>query len=194
MRLRRRKHMCLHRGVPPRPDGPGQRLSLDFIHDQLFDGRPFRVLTVVDQWSRLSPFLEAGFQMTGQRVADALDRWVAEHTAPLSITVDHGTEFTSKAIEAWAWSRSVKLDFTHPGKPTENGHIESFNGRFRDECLNVNQFVSLAHAQNLIEAWRLDYNQFRPHSALGNLTPAEYIRRHHELTTKKAPESSSGLS
>ena len=96
---------------------------------------------------------------------------------PESITVDHGTEFMSKALEDWAWRRGVKLDFIRPGKPTENGHIESFNGRLRDECLNVNQFVTIEDARAKIEAWRDDYNHHRPHSSLRNLTPHEFARR-----------------
>lgn len=95
----------------------------------------------------------------GTDVVATLDRWVGKHGSPRSITVDHGTEFTSKALEAWAWWRGVELDFTHPGKPTDNGHIESLNGRLRDECLTVNQFLSLRHAKEVIEAWRQDYNQ-----------------------------------
>ena len=133
-RIRRRKHMCLHRGPVPVPSAPHQRWSMDFVHDQLFDGRPFRILTVVDQLSRESPLIEVGFSMFGQRVADALEALTADMPAPVSITVDHGSEFTSKALEDWAWRRGVKLDFIRPGKPMENGHIESFNGRLRDEC------------------------------------------------------------
>ena len=110
-----------------------------------------------------------------QAVAEVLEGWVAAHGAPVSITVDHGTEFTSKALEAWAWQRGVKLDFTHPGKPMENGHIESFNGRLRDECLNVHWFLSLDDARNKIERWRTDYNQVRPHRSLGDRTPAEFL-------------------
>jgi putative transposase len=185
MRVRRRKHMCLHRGVVPKPQGQNERLSMDFVHDQLFDGRRFRILTVVDQWSREAPLLEARFAFSGQAVAQALENWVAAHGPPVSITVDHGTEFTSKALEAWAWQRGVKLDFTHPGKPMENGHIESFNGRLRDECLNVDQFLSLDDAREKIEAWRVDYNLHRPHSALGHLTPAEYAARGNEHRTPK---------
>jgi putative transposase len=176
MRIRRRKHMCLHRGPVPRPSAPHERWSMDFVHDQLFDGRAFRILTVVDQLSRESPLIEPDFSMSGHKVAQALERCLSEKPTPRSLTVDHGTEFTSKALEEWAWQRKVKLDFIHPGKPTENGHIESFNGRLRDECLNVNQFLSLQDAREKIEAWRIDYNQCRPHSALGHLTPSEFVR------------------
>ena len=176
-RIRRRKHMCLHRGVVPLAKRTHERWSMDFVHDQLFDGRPFRMLTVIDQFSRLSPLIEPRFGFGGRDVVAALDR-IIEHTgAPLSITVDHGTEFTSRALEEWAYQRGVKLDFTHPGKPTENGHIESFNGRLRDECLNVNQFISLEDAREQIEHWRIDYNAHRPHSSLGNLTPNEFAAR-----------------
>jgi len=184
MRVRRRKHMCLHRGVVPQAQGPLERLSMDFVHDQLFDGRRIRILTLVDQWSREAVLVEPRYGYSGQAVAEALDEWLGGGPAPASITVDHGTEFTSKALEAWAWQRGVKLDFTHPGKPMENGHIESFNGRLRDECLNVNQFLSLDHAHETIKAWQEDYNHHRPHGSLGHLTPMEYLVRHgHERTS-----------
>lgn len=174
MRIRRRKHMALHRGPAPTPTGPAQRWSVDFVHDQLLDGRPFRVLTVVDQSSRQSPLLEAGTSFTGQDVVAALDRVLAGGRPPRLITVDHGTEFMSKALEAWAY-RGVQLDFTRPGKPTDNSHIESFNGRLRGECLNVHQFSSLADARAKLETWRVDYNQQRPHGSLGQLTPSEFV-------------------
>lgn len=177
MRVRRRKHIALHRGPAPAPSGPGERWSMDFVHDALADGRPFRVLTVVDQWSRQSPILEAAFRMSGTTVAEALDRAIGRGTPPRSITVDHGTEFMSRVLEDWAHARGVALDFTRPGKPTDNGHIESFNGRLRDECLNVHQFVDVDDARARIEAWREDYNHHRPHSSLGHLTPSEYMRQ-----------------
>ena len=186
MRVRRRKHMALHRGEVPVPTGPGQRWSMDFVHDQLIDGRPFRVLTVVDQWSRESPILEVDFSLTGRSVVAAMERLLPQIGLPLSLTVDHGTEFMSKAVEAWAYYRGVQLDFTRPGKPTDNSHIESFNGRLRDECLNTHQFLSLDHARTIIEAWRRDYNEVRPHSSLGNLTPAEFILKRQEQRTATA--------
>jgi putative transposase len=114
------------------------------------------VLTVVDQWSRQSPVLEAGFSLRGSDVAAALDRVLATGAKPQSIKLDHGTEFTSRALEDWAYARGVALDFTRPGKPTDNGHIESFNGRLRDEFLNVHQFASLADVRARLEAWRID--------------------------------------
>ena len=190
MRVRRRKHVALHRGPAPVPVGPTERWSMDFVHDALADGRPFRVLTVVDQWSRQSPLLMVGTSVSGQRVGEALDLALLAGPVPRSITVDHGTEFQSRALEDWAYRRGVQLDFTRPGKPTENAFIESFNGRLRDECLNVNQFSSIEDARAKIEAWRIDYNHHRPHSSLGHQTPAEFIRRHITGTPKQTGFSS----
>jgi putative transposase len=187
MRVRRRKHVALHRGPAPVPTTAQERWSMDFVHDELADARPFRALTTLDQWSRHSPLLEPAFSIRGQDVADALDRAIGDGPPPRSITVDHGAEFMSRALEDWAYRRGVQLDFTRPGKPTDNGHIESFNGRLRDECLNVQQFTSLADARAKIEAWRCDYNQVRPHSALGHLTPSEFVtQRQGQRTEERA--------
>lgn len=177
MRKRRRKRMSLHRGAVPPATGPNQYWSMDFVHDRLANGRSFRVLTVIDQWSRESVLLEADFALTGQSVVDALERLSRHRPLPKAITVDHGTEFTSKALDEWAYRGGVQLDFIRPGKPVENAFIESFNGRLRDECLNVHDFISIADARALIEAWRQDYNRFRPHGALGHLTPSEFAER-----------------
>lgn len=174
MRVRRRKRLSLHRGPAPRPEAANERWSMDFVHDQLADGRPFRVLTVVDNWSRESVVLETGFRLCGVTVAETLARVALRRSLPQSITVDHGTEFTSRALDQWAWEHGVTLDFTRPGRPTDNGLCESFNGRLRDECLNVNEFVSIEHARQVIEGWRQDYNDHRPHGALGHLTPSEF--------------------
>jgi putative transposase len=177
LRVRRRKHASLHRGIPPAASRAHERWSMDFVHDALFDGRAFRVLTVVDQWSRWSPILEVAKSMSGAAVAMALDQAIARYVKPRSITVDHGTEFTSRALDEWAYRRGVALDFIRPGKPAENGFIESFNGKLRDECLNANQFLSIDDAKCKIESWRTDYNLHRPHSSLGQLTPNEFMRR-----------------
>ena len=126
MRVRRRKHQCLHRGPVPKASRRHERLSMDFVHDQLFDGRRFRMLTVIDQWSRESVIVEPQYSYSGQGVAELLEQWVAVNRPPVSITIDHGTEFTSKALEAWAWERGVKLDFIRPGKPTEKGVHREF--------------------------------------------------------------------
>jgi putative transposase len=160
---------------------------MDFVHDQLFDGRPFRMLTVVDQLSRESPLIEVDFSLTGHKVAAALERVLGAGPSPVSLAVDHGTEFMSKALEEWAWQRSIQLDFTRPGKPMDNGHIESFNGRLRDECLNVNQFLTIEDAKAKIGAWRLDDNHYRPHSSLGHLTPREFIQSRQEKRTLGVP-------
>lgn len=147
-----------------------------------------RILTAVDQLSRDSPLIEVDFAMSGQRVAEAVETCTTDMPAPVSITVDHGSEFTSRALEEWAWRRSVKLDFIRPGKPMEDEHIESFNGGLRDECLNVNPFLSLDDARAKIEAWRVDYYHRRPHSSLGRLTPNEFIRSRQETRAKISAE------
>ena len=177
MRCKRRKKMSLHRGPTPPPSGPGQFWAMDFVHDQLLDGRKFRVLTVIDKWSRESVLLEADFALTGICVVRAFERLAKERALPQAITVDHGTEFTSKALDEWAWRHGVQLDFIRPGKPVENGMIESFNGRLRDECLNAHVFSSIEDARQKIHAWGVDYNEHRPHSSLGHLTPREFIQR-----------------
>jgi putative transposase len=177
MRVRRRKRLSLHRGPVPQPTMANQHWSMDFVHDQLLDGRRFRVLTVIDQWSRESLSVEPGFALTGASVAAALDAVARRRPLPKAITVDHGTEFTSRALDAWAWQRGVQLDFIRPGKPVENGLCESFNGRLRDECLNVTEFTSLDHARATLTAWQDDYNNRRPHGSLGHLTPSEFAQR-----------------
>ena len=191
MRVRRRKHIALHRGPAPTPIGPTERWSMDFVHDTLADGRPFRILTVVDNWSRHSPFPEVRFRMSGATVGQALDRALNGIAGPRAITVDHGTEFQSRALEDWAYRRSGQLDVIRPGKPVENACIESLNGRRRDECLNGHPFTSLAEAQALIEAWRMDYHHRRPHSSLGHLTPNEFLKqRQGQQSAEKAVCSS----
>lgn len=146
MRVWRRQHIALHRGPAPRPVEPTERWSMDFVHDSLADGRPFRILTVVDHSSRHNPLIEVGYRMSGQPVSQALDRILGDGARPRSITVDHGTEFQSRALEDWAYLRGVQLDFIRLGKPVENAFIESFNGRLREECLYVHQLTSLTDA------------------------------------------------
>jgi len=175
MRVRRRKHIALHRGPAPMPDGPMERWSMDSVHDTLADGPPFRIFMVVDSWSRQCPVLEVAFWMSGETIGQALDRTLMGGSGPRFITVDHGTEFQSRALEDCADQRSVQRDFIRPGKPMGNAFIESFNGRLRDECLNVHQFASLAEA--IIEPWQFDYNQCRSHSSLSHLTPDGFVRQ-----------------
>jgi len=128
--------------------------------------------------------VEPAFSLSGVSVAAAPDVVAQHRPLPKAITVDHGTEFTSKALDEWAWQRGVQLDFIRPGKPVENGLIESFNGRLRDECLNVNEFTSLEHARATLSAWQDDYNHDRPHGSLGHLTPSEFARRGQDRTPR----------
>ena len=146
------------------------------MHDELFDGRRFRLLTLVDNFSRESLAIEVGQSLKGSDVVRVLERVGTTRKLPRSIRVDNGTEFTSKILDQWAYLNGVELDFIRPGKPTENGLIESFNGRVREECLNENWFLSIEDAREKIEAWRQHYNHDRPHRALGTLSPAEFIK------------------
>jgi len=177
MRARRRKRISLHRGPTPTATDAGQYWAMDFVHDQLANGRKFRVLTVIDNWHRQCVALQADHSLTRQSVVDALNEIARDRDLPYAITVDHGTEFTSKALDEWCYLRGVKLDFIRPGKPTENAFIESFNGRLRDECLNVHEFATLDEARAVLQSWQHDYNHLRPHGSLGNLTPNEFGMR-----------------
>ncbi len=147
---------------------------MDFMQDVLADGRTFRTLNVVDLCTRECLAIEVDTSLPGQRVARVLDRLCERHGRPTLIRVDNGPEFSGQALDAWAYQRGVQLDFIDPGKPMQNGYLESFNGKFRDECLNQHWFLGLADARQLIEAWRVDYNMVRPHSALGNVPPVVF--------------------
>jgi len=153
---------------------PNQRWSMDFVSDRLADGRWFRILTVVDQYTRECLCAYADRSQSGDRVVAQMQRLVRMRGAPESITTDNGSEFAGRAMEVWAYTAGVKLDFIRPGRPVQNGYIESFNGRLRDECLNGEVFFNLADARQKIEQWRDDYNSKRPHSALGDRTPQEF--------------------
>jgi putative transposase len=159
------------------PDGPNQRWSLDFVSDALTGGRRFRILTVVDDFSRENLVLAADTSLSGQRAARELDRVIAERGAPKTIVSDNGTEFTSMAILKWVQETGIDWHYIAPGKPQQNGFIESFNGKLRDECLNETLFGTLRDAQNTLEEWQEDYNWHRPHSALANMTPMEFLQR-----------------
>ncbi len=186
LRARRKKRLSLHRGAVPPATGRNLYWGMDFVHDQPASGRTFRVLTVFDQWSRERVLLEANVWLTGRSVVEALEAVSVARPLPQAITVDHGTEFTSNALDEWAYRRGVTLDFIRPGKPVENAFIESSNGRLRDECLNVYSLVDLAHAQHLLDTCRHDYNHQRPHGALGHLTPSEYVERSQQHDTEAA--------
>jgi len=158
------------------PQGPNQRWSMDFVHDQLGDGRRFRILAIVDDFTRECLALVADTSLSGQRVGRALDAVIAERGRPAACVSDNGTELTSTAILRWSQDSGVAWHYIAPGKPQQNGFIESFNGRLRDELLNETLFSSLAHARAVLGEWRLDYNTIRPHSSLGNLPPADYAK------------------
>jgi putative transposase len=189
VRKRRRKRVSRAERLPLAvPTAANQLWCLDFMQDALWWARKFRLLTVVDVYTRESLAIEVDTSLSGARVARVLDRVITERGAkPDEIVLDNGPELTSKALDQWAYERGVRLHFIEPGRPQQNGYIESFNGHFRDECLNEHWFLSLAHARETIEEWRSEYNQRRPHSALGNLTPLEFARV-LEDTQIKEPE------
>jgi len=163
---------------------PDQRWSLDFVSDALWWGRKLRMLTVVDTYTRESLAIEVDTSLSGARVARVLDRVIAGRSTPQEIVMDNGPELTSKALDQWAYERGVQLRFIAPGKPQQNGYVESFNGKLRDECLNEHWFTTLYDAREKVEAWRVEYNRERPHSSLGNRTPEEFRR---SITERKAP-------
>ena len=159
--------------------GPNDVWAMDFVHDQLATGRKIRVLTVVDTFSRYVPTLDPRFSYRGEDVVATLDRVCKRTGYPATIRVDQGSEFISRDMDLWAYQRGVTLDFSRPGKPTDNAFIEAFNGRFRAECLNSHWFMSLADAAEKMEVWRRDYNEERPHSAIGNKVPAALMKSAH---------------
>jgi putative transposase len=192
LRLKKaRKRVSRLRVVPPRAQRPNERWSIDFVSDRLANGRRFRILTLVDNFSRVSPALEVDFSLTGRRVVEVLSRLASQQELPQVIQCDNGTEFTSQAIDEWTHrqgiKQGIKLDFSRPGKPTDNGYIESFNGKLRAECLNQHWFSSIEEAKTIIEAWRQEYNQERPHRSLQGRTPHEYIA--HWVVEEAAQEA-----
>ena len=178
LRIRRRKKLAAEtRVVPPAAERANELWAMDFLSDALADGRRFRVLPIIDTFSRECLWMEVDTSIGGKRVAAVLSRISALKGLPHTISVDNGPEFISNAMDAWAHVRGIKLQFNRPGKPVDNAFMESFNGKFRDECLNENWFFSLDHARQVIEDWRIDYNRDRPHSSLGDLSPEEFMRR-----------------
>ena len=159
------------------PDRPNERWSLDFVSDAFTDGRRFRILAVVDDFTRECLALVPDTSLSGRRVVRELEAVIARRNRPHTIVSDNGTELTSTAILKWCQETGVEWHYIAPGKPTQNAFIESFNSRFRDECLNETLFASLAEARAHINAWKEDYNRYRPHSALGNITPAEFAMK-----------------
>lgn len=176
-RLRQPKHVVT---------AMNQIWSMDFVADALFDGRKLRALTVVDNYTRESLAIDVGQSLKGDDVVATLNRIAATRGLPATIKVDNGSEFISKVMDRWAYERGIELDFSRPGKPTDNAKIESFNGRLRQECLNLHWFLSLDDARTKIEAWRQYYNETRPHSALQWESPAHFARQALQKASSEA--------
>lgn len=196
-RRRGRKRALGTRAPLTKASRPNQIWVLDFMSDALASGRRFRVFNVEDQFTREGLAAEADTSLPGKRVVRELDAIVAERGKPETIVSDNGTELTSNAMLRWAEDNGVEWHYIAPGKPQQNGFIESFNGKLRDECLNEHVFSSLAEARRIVEAWRIDYNTVRPHSSLGYLTPEEFAaswRAEHDKQQEQdaAPRPATG--
>lgn len=186
-RRRGRKRVALPRQPIVPPTRPNERWSIDFVSDAVASGRRFRCLTIVDDFTRECPAIEVDTSLTGERVVDVFERLAVTRGLPAMIVLDNGTEFTSRALDAWAHQRGIRLLFIDPGKPVQNAFAESFNGRLRDECLNEQWFLTVPEARRCIEAWRIDYNIARPHSGLAGCTPLEFANRYTEQVTSLNP-------
>jgi putative transposase len=187
--LRRKARKRLTAGIRtvlPAPSRPNERWSMDFVSDVTATGRRFRVFTLVDDFTRESLTLLTDTSLGGARVARALELVAAERGLPELIVTDNGPEFSGRVLDTWCYERGVKHHFIRPGKPVENAYIESFNGKFRDECLNQHWFLSLEEARRLIAEWRIDYNECRPHSSLDGMTPREYAEANRGPTQQVA--------
>lgn len=168
------------------PAHSNQVWAMDFVHDQLATGRKLRILTIVDAYSRFSPAIDPRFSYRGEDVVETMERVCKEVGYPKAIRVDQGSEFISRDLDLWAYQNDVILDFSRPGKPTDNAFIEAFNGRLRAECLNTHWFLTMADAREKLEAWRRDYNEVRPHGAIGNNVP---VSRHFGVGDASPPTS-----
>ena len=176
LRLRkRRKKAAVLRVTLPQAEHANQHWSMDFVTDSTLAGRRFRALAIVDDYSRECPAIEVDSSIPATRVVEVLERLAETRGLPEVITLDNGPEFAGKTLDEWAYRRGIKLNFIRPGKPAENAYAESFIGRLRDECLNENWFSSIREARDIIETWRRDYNDVRPHSSLDNLSPMEFM-------------------
>jgi putative transposase len=173
-KLPKRRKMVVCRQVRIKPTQPNQVWSMDFVADQLANGARFRTLTIIDVFSKEALAIEVGQRLGGEHVVAALNRLAAQRKAPQYLFVDNGSEFAGRLLDLWAYHHQTQIDFSRPGKPTDNAHVESFNGSFRDECLNLHWFENLEEAKAIIEAWRRDYNESRPHMALNGQSPAEF--------------------
>ena len=191
VRRRKRKRVAATRVPLATATRANERWSMDFVSDALENGRKIRALTIVDDFTRECPAIEIDFSLPGERVTRTLDRLARTRGLPMAIVCDNGPEFSGQVLDQWAHARGVTIAFIEPGTPVQNAYAESFNGRLRDECLNESWFVSLADARETIEAWRIDYNDTRPHSGLADRTPAEFARALQEATP--SPHPSTGL-
>ncbi len=188
VRRRKRKRIgAVERQPLAIPTRPNERWSMDFISDALSEGRKFRSLNIVDDFNRECLAAEVDTCLTGARVVRVMERLREQRGLPQVLVMDNGPEFAGQAVDVWAYNQGVKLHFIEPGKPVQNAFIESFNGKMRDECLNEHWFLSLGEARETIEAWRRDYNEVRPHSALGNRTPQEFTACGAALRSPTAP-------
>jgi putative transposase len=175
-KLPKRRKMVVARRERPKARAANEVWSLDFVADQLANGTRFRALTVVDVFTREALAIEVGQRLAGEHVVAVLNRLVAQRRAPRYLFVDNGSEFSGRLLDLWAYHCSTRIDFSRPGKPTDNCYVETFNGSFRDECLNLHWFETMEDAKAIIEAWRRDYNETRPHMALNDVPPEEYAR------------------
>lgn len=173
---RGRKHAAVPRVPLVAATRPNERWGMDFIHDACVDGRRFRCLTMVDEYTRECPVIAADTSLPSARVIAVLEQLAAQRGLPRSLVVDHGPEFVSRALDLWAYRRGIELVFIRPGKPVENAYVESFHSRFRDECLSTIWFETLTDARVHIEHWRQDYNAVRPHTSLAGRTPTEFAK------------------
>jgi len=176
-KAKRKRFAAQHRPTRSALRSANERWAMDFLEDSLRWGRKLRTLSVLDEYTRECPAIEVDTSLPAERVVRLLDRLAQERAIPRELQVDNGPEYTSQALELWAYRHGVKLVFNRPGKPTDNPFIESYHGKFRGECLNMHWFLSVQDARQIIEAWRQEYNKERPHSSLGMLTPAEFAAR-----------------
>ncbi|OPY85631.1 MAG: IS2 transposase TnpB [Smithella sp. PtaU1.Bin162] len=184
-RKRKKKQSPLLQISLPEASLPNETWSMDFIHDSCVNSAKVKVLTIVDDFTRSCPGLLTQSSIPGRRVTSFLDQCAVIHGYPQSIRVDNGPEFKGNHFQQWAQQRGIYIDYTEPGNPTDNAFIESFNGKFRDECLNEHWFMNIKHAQEIIENWRTEYNEVRPHSSLGNKTPYEFVKEHQFMLQEK---------
>jgi putative transposase len=176
--------MVVQRNQRAAPSAANDAWTMDFVADQLADGTKLRALTVVDVFTREALAIEVGQRLKGEDVVRTLDRILQVRAKPKYLFVDNGSEFSGRMLDLWAYRHKVRIDFSRPGKPTDNGHVETFNGSLRDECLNVHWFASMAEARASIEAWRQDYNESRPHMAHGYASPGEFARKSRHLADR----------